>query len=467
MNKGADVMLNSSAVEVLRHNLRGDVVGPDSADYDQARRVYNATIDRHPRLIIRCANAADVASVLAFAIDKELDLAVRGGGHSGAGLGMIDDGVVVDLARMRGVRVDPVMRTVRVEGGATWGDVDHATHKFGLALPSGVISTTGVGGLTLGGGHGHLTRRFGLSIDSLLAADMVLADGSFVTVSEESHPDLFWAIRGGGGNFGIVTSFLFQLHPVRNVVAGPTFWPVEAAGDAMRWYRSFLPTAPETLNGFFMFMHIPSAPAFPEELHGKRLPGVFWCFCGETAEAEALLKPVFQPASPLLHALGEMPYPMLQSAFDALYPPGDHWFWRGDFFRDMPDAAVDAHVEFGTALPTPQCGMHLYPIDGAAHRVASDATAFAHRDAVWSQVVVGVDPDPDRAAEAAAWAQSYWETTHPYSKGAGYVNFLMNEGDERIRTTYGANFDRLAAIKARYDPANLFRSTHNVAPAGS
>lgn len=458
-------MVNASAVETLRKALRGHVVGPDSPDYDQARCVYNGSIDRRPGLVVSCANAADVASALLFAVDNDLELAVRGGGHSGPGFGTMDDGLVVDLSSMRGVRVDPTMRTVRAEGGATWGDVDHATYKFGLALPSGVISTTGVGGLTLGGGHGHLTRRFGLSIDSLLAADMVLADGSFVTVTEENHPDLFWAIRGGGGNFGVVTSFLFQLHSVKQVVAGPTFWPAEAAGDALRWYRSFLPAAPETLNGFFMFMQIPAAPTFPEELHGMRLPGVFWCFCGKVADAEELLEPVAEPAQPLLHALSEMPYPALQSAFDALYPPGDHWYWRGDFFREMPDAAVDAHADYGPRLPTAKCGMHLYPIDGAVHRVASDATAFAHRDAVWSQVIVGVDPDAVRAREAAAWTQSYWEATHPYSEGAGYVNFLMGEGDDRVRAAYGANYARLAAIKARYDPTNLFRSNHNVVPS--
>src|SRR5512144_559175 len=285
-------MFSEERVQTLKSNLRGELIEPGVAEYDAARKVYNAMIDRHPRLIARCRDVADVITAVNFARDNGLLLAVRGGGHNAGGLGVCDDGLVIDLSLMKGIRVDPGERTVRVEGGCVWGDVDHATHAFGLATPSGIISTTGVAGLTLGGGIGHLTRRCGLSVDNLLEADLVLADGSFVTTNAEKNPDLYWAIRGGGGNFGVVTSFLFRLHPIDTVYAGPMFWELEQAVDMMRWYRDFITRAPEELNGFFAFLVVPPGPPFPEHLHNKTVCGIVWCYTGPMEQAEKTFAPI-------------------------------------------------------------------------------------------------------------------------------------------------------------------------------
>ena len=441
-------------------------ISSDDPDYDALREIWNAMHDKRPALIARCANVADVIAAVNHARDEGLPLAVRGGGHNGAGLGSVDDGLVIDLSSMNGIRVDPEAGTVRAEGGCTWADVDHATHAFGLATPSGIISTTGVGGLTLGGGLGHLTRGCGLSIDNLLEADVVLADGSLVRASEDSNPDLFWAIRGGGGNFGVVTSFLFRLHPVGTIVGGPMFWPLEMAGDVLRWYREFLPSAPEELTGFFAFLVVPPAEPFPEELHMQKVCGVVWCYNGSEADAAEALAPARELAPPLLDGVQPMPFPALQSAFDALYEPGHQWYWRADFVKEIPDEAVERHVEHGSELPTMLSTMHLYPIDGAASRIGNTDTPWAYRDARWAQVIVGVDPDPAKAEELRSWTVDYWDALHPHSAGGGYVNFLgEGEGQDRVRATYGDNYDRLARVKAQYDPENLFRVNQNIEPA--
>jgi FAD/FMN-containing dehydrogenase len=353
-----------------------------------------------------------------------------------------------------------------VFGGSTWGEVDHATHAFGLATPSGIVSTTGVGGLTLGGGLGHLTRRCGLTIDNLLAADVVLADGSFVTASADSHADLFWALRGGGGNFGVITSFLFRLHPIDTVYGGPMFWDITRSAEVLRWYREFLPAAPGELTGFFCFHIVPSVEPFPEQLWGTSICGVVWCYTGPLEYAEATFAPIrAQFGPPALDWVGSIAHPALQSMFDGLYPPGLQWYWKADFFNELSDAAITRHVAFGSQLPTPQSGMHLYPIDGAAGRVAEGATAWNWRGARWAQVMAGIGPDPADNERMIAWARSYWEALHPHSAGGAYVNMMMDEGQERVRASYGANYDRLAALKAKYDPGNLFRLNQNITPA--
>ncbi|MGR4869137.1 FAD-binding oxidoreductase [Variovorax sp. LARHSF232] len=445
--------------------LRGRVVQAGDADYEASRQVYNAMIDRYPKLIVQVRDVADVMQCVNFAREQSLLLAVRGGGHNGGGLGTCDDGLVIDLSSLHGIRVDAQARTVRVEGGCTWADVDHATHAFGMATPSGIISSTGVGGLTLGGGIGHLTRRCGLTIDNLLEADVVLADGQLVTASPESNPDLYWALRGGGGNFGVVTSFLFRLHPVSTVVAGPTFWPLEAAGEVMRWYRDFMPQAPDELNGFFAFLTVPPADPFPPALHGRKVCGVVWCYTGDPEQADAVFKPVREFGTPLLHGVQPMPFPALQSAFDALYPKGHQWYWRADFVNELPDAAIAEHERFAAKLPTMQSTMHLYPIDGAAHRTGSADTPFAYRDAKWAEVIVGVSPDPQDRANITAWTKDYWDALHPYSAGGAYVNMMMDEGEERIRASYRDNYARLVQVKGQYDPDNLFRVNQNIRPA--
>jgi FAD/FMN-containing dehydrogenase len=457
-------MLSDQNILDLEAIFRGELVRPEDAGYDAARRIYNAMIDKRPRLIAQCANVADVIRALNFGRARDLRIAVRGGGHNGPGLSLCDDGLVIDLSRMKGVHVDPGKRTVRVEPGCRWGDVDHATHAFGLATVSGTISSTGVGGLTLGGGHGYLTRKYGLTIDNLLSADVVLADGRFVTASEEENADLFWAIRGGGGNFGVVTSFLFRLHPVSTVYAGPTLWPVEQAGEVLHWYRSFLPEAEEDLFGFFAFLTVPPAPPFPESLHGRKVCGVIWCYSGPTDQYEEVFRPVRNFGPPVFEHLGPMPYPMLQSAFDKLYPPGLQWYWKGHFVRELSDEAISLHIEHGSRLPTPQSTMHLYPIDGAVHRVKSADTAFSFRDCLWSQVIVGVDPDPGNNENMIAWARGYHEALRPHSAGGAYVNFMMEEGRDRVQATYGGNYKRLVELKRKYDPKNIFRMNQNIAP---
>lgn len=458
--------LPDETVEQLAAPLRGAVIQPSDPRYDEARSVYNAMIDKYPALIARCVDVADVIAAVNFAREKGLLLAIRGGGHNGAGLGTCDGGLVIDLAPMKGVHVDPDARTARVAGGCTWGDVDHATHAFGLATPSGIISTTGVGGLTLGGGLGHLSRKHGLSIDNLLEVDVVLADGRFVTANERDHADLFWAVRGGGGNFGVVTSFLFRLHPVDTIVGGPTFWPLDQAADVMRWYRDFLPAAPEDLNGFFAFLTVPPAAPFPEHLHLQKMCGIIWCYTGPAEKADEVFAPVQQVGTPALHGVHPMPFPALQSAFDGLYPPGDQWYWRADFVNELSDEAIARHVEHGSKMPTIQSTMHLYPIDGAVHRVVNHQTAFAYRGAKWASVFAGVDPDPANAAPIKDWTIEYWEALHPYSAGGAYVNMMMDEGQERVQASYRDNYPRLAAIKRAYDPNNLFRVNQNIRPAG-
>jgi FAD/FMN-containing dehydrogenase len=454
----------SKLAEKLRGLLRGEVIAPGGSGYEQARAVYNAMIQRRPAAIAQVADIADVIACVKLARDEGVVLSIRGGGHNAGGLGVVDDGLVVDLRRLRGIRVDARARTVRVEGGATWGDVDHATHPFGLAVPCGFISTTGVGGLTLGGGTGYLTRSCGLTIDNLLAADVVLADGSVVTASRDEHPDLFWALRGGGGNFGIVTSFLFRAHPVSTVIGGPTFWALEQAEDALRGFQELIENAPEELGGFFAFTVVPPVPPFPEALHGRKVSAVVWCYNGRQEAFAEMVKPLISATPPLLHAPGPLPFPALQSFFDPLYPAGLQWYWRADFMGKLTDEAIREHARQGSTLPTGHSTMHLYPLNGAAARVGAGETAYRHREALWSQVIVGVDPDPGKADLLRKWTVGYYDALHPHSIGAAYVNFMMDEGTDRIRATYGANYERLAVIKRRYDPENFFRVNQNIPP---
>jgi FAD/FMN-containing dehydrogenase len=451
----------------LASALRGDLIRPADTEYDDARTVYNAMIDRHPAAVVRCRDTADVIACVLFGREYGLDLAIRGGAHNAAGLGVSDGALVIDLSLLRSTTVSPQDRTVRVDAGCTWGDVDHATGAFGLATPSGFIASTGVAGLTLGGGIGYLTRRFGLTIDNLTAADVVLADGTFVTASEDNYSDLFWALRGGGGNFGVVTSFEFRCHEIGadgTVIAGPVLYDLADAGEVMRWYREILPTLPEELSGWIGLLTIPPAPAFPEELWGRKACGIIWCYTGPHDRADQVLEPVRTFGSPLLDGLQPMPFSVLQSAFDELYPAGLQWYWRADFFRDISDAAIEVHRKYGAMLPTGHSTMHLYPIDGAASRVPSDATAFAYRDGGWAGVIVGVDPDPANAALISRWAKDYWEELHPTSAGGAYVNFMMDEGEDRVRASYRGNYDRLTQVKRRYDPDNVFHLNQNILP---
>ncbi|HWC99702.1 MAG TPA: FAD-binding oxidoreductase [Candidatus Sulfopaludibacter sp.] len=460
-------MLTPESIAAFRGQFRGEIIEPEDARYDDARKVYNGMIDRKPRLIAQCTDVADVMAAIRFARETGVKVSIRGGGHNAGGLGVCDDGLVIDLAPIRYVHVDPSARTVRVGGGNKWADVDHAAHAFGLAVPSGIVSSTGVGGLTLGGGLGHLTRKYGLTIDNLLSADVVLADGTFVVASADENPDLFWALRGGGGNFGVVTSFLFQAHPVHTVCAGPMLWELDQTEDVLKWYREFIVQAPEEINGFFAFLTVPPGPPFPEALHFKKMCGIVWCYPGTMEQANAILEPIRSYRPPAFEFFVPMPFPMLQGMFDGLYPPGLQWYWKADFFKELSDEAVARHFEHGSKLPTLHSSMHIYPVNGAAHKVGPNETAWSYRDAQWSQVIVGVDPDPANREAITDWAKAYYDALHPYGAGGAYVNFMMEEGEDRIRATYRDNYERLAAVKAKYDPENFFRVNQNIKPGAS
>jgi len=451
----------------LQQGLRGRVIARDDADYDAARALYNAMIDKRPRLIVQCADVADVIAAVNFGRSEGLLVAVRAGAHNGPGLGSCDDGLVIDLSRLRGIRVDTANKTVRVEAGCTSGDVDHATHAFGLAAPFGIVSSTGVAGLTLGGGTGYLTRKHGLTIDNLLEADVVLADGSVVTTNNKQHPDLFWALRGGGGNFGVVTSFLFQAHPVSTVYAGPIFWDAKDGKQVMRAYRDYLPTAPEELGIFVGLKTVPSTDPFPKEHWGKRACAIIGAYNGPVADGEKLMAGLLQKLpAPLFNWMGPVPFPAMQALFDVFFPKGLQWYWKGDFVRTLPDEAIDTYIAQSAKAPTELCLMHLYPIDGAVRRVASDATAWSTRDATWSMVIAGIGSDPKQADALKSWGRAYWKAVHPFNLEGAYVNFMMDdEAEGRIQATYGPNYQRLVAVKAKYDPENFFRVNQNIVPA--
>jgi FAD/FMN-containing dehydrogenase len=459
--------MTDQGISTFLPNLRGQLIRPSDAEYDAARALYNGMIDKRPRLIARCVDVADVITAVNFGRDQGLLIALRGGGHNGPGLGSCDDGLVIDLSMMRSVRVDPATRTVRVDPGCTSGDVDHATHPFGLAVPFGIVSTTGVAGLTLGGGTGYLTRKYGLTIDNLVEADVVLANGNFVTASQKQHPELFWALRGGGGNFGVVTSFLFQAHPVSVVYAGPIFWDAIHARAVMRAYRDFLSTAPEELGAFVGLKTVPSMDPFPKDHWGKRACAIISSYNGSAVDAEKALAPLLNAVpAPLFNWMGAMPFPAMQALFDPFFPKGLQWYWKGDFVKALPDEAIDTHIAQAANAPSELSLMHLYPIDGAVRRVAKDATAWSARDATWSMVIAGIDANPKRANALKNWGRGYWNAVHSFNLEGAYVNFMMDdEAAGRVQATYGDNYPRLASIKAKYDPKNLFRVNQNIQPA--
>ncbi|KAA1423620.1 FAD-binding oxidoreductase [Mumia zhuanghuii] len=456
-----------AVLEDLRQLVRGPLVGPGDPGYDEARKVYNAAVDRRPAAVVRVADVADVIACVDFARRHSIPLAVRGGGHHGAGFGVQDGALVIDFRDRRSTTVDPAAGTVRADAGCTWGDVDHATGAFGMATPSGFVSTTGVAGLTLGGGTGYLTRHFGMTVDNLLAADVVLADGTFVTANADSHPDLFWALRGGGGNFGVVTSFSFRCHPVGEageIVGGPVLYDLGDTEEVFRWYRDLLPALPDELNGWIGVMEIPSSAPFPEELWARKACAIVWCYSGPRDRGDEVLAPVLEFGDPLLTGVQPMPYAMLQSAFDGLLPAGMQWYWKADVYEEIPDEAIALHRRYGETIPSPLSTMHLYPISGAAARVREDATAFAFRGGGWNGVIAGIDPDPANLAAVTAWATDYWADLHPTSVGGGYVNMMMDEGEDRVRAAYRGNYDRLVEVKRAYDPYNLFRFNQNISP---
>jgi FAD/FMN-containing dehydrogenase len=461
--KGA-AKITDADIQSFRSGLRGDLIQPGDPGYDAARKVYNAMIDRHPRLVVRPTGVADVIAGVNFARDHGLAVAIRGGGHNVSGSGTCDDCLVLDLSRMKGIRVDPAKRTVRAEGGCTWGELNHATHAFGMATPGGIISTTGVGGLSLGGGIGYLTRKYGLTIDNIISADVVTADGRFLTASSAENADLFWALRGGGGNFGVVTSLEFRLHPVSTVFAGPILWSLERGREALHLYRDFMASAPDDVNAFFAYLIVPPGPPFPEHLHNKTVTGVVTSYTGPLDKAEAAFKPLRDFGPPLFSLMGPMPFPALNSMFDPLLPAGLQNYWKADFVKDLSDPVIEAHVRYGPGVPTFNTAVHIYPVSGAAHRVKSDETAFSYRDADFVHVLAAIYPNPADTPKNMEWVRQYYEALHPHSAGGAYVNFMMEEGQERVMASYRDNYARLAALKKKYDPDNLFHINQNIKP---
>jgi FAD/FMN-containing dehydrogenase len=461
---GADVPLVDKAVQELNARLRGELIQPGDGAYDEARKVYNAMHDRRPALVVRAAGVADVMAAVHFAREHNLLLAVRGGGHSAPGFGTCDGGMVIDLKKMKGIRVDSGRRTARAEGGCTWGDLNHATHAFGLATTGGIVSTTGIAGFTLGGGMGYLARRCGHACDNLVSADVVLADGTFVTCSEEQERDLFWAIRGGGGNFGVVTSFEYRLHPVAEIFGGAIFFPLE--GAAMRGYRDFILSAPEELGALFALTVAAPLPFLPEQWHGKPVSALVACWTGEPGQDETVLSACSRWAPIIGKFLTRMPYPAINTLFDELLPSGMQQYWKSHFAREISDAAVQTHLIHGARTPTIQSGMFIYPVDGACQRVSESETAFPNRHANFATMIAGGWPNPAENERNIAWVRDYYEALRPYSQGGGYVNVASGEDSASARVNYRQNYLRLVQVKTKYDPANLFRLNQNIVPAG-
>ncbi len=453
----------NGSIDELRTQVRGDVISPDDDAYEEARHVYNAMIDRRPVVIVRAANVGDVMAAVNLARENGLDLAIRGGGHSVPGFGTCD-GVVIDVSRMRGVRVDPASATARAEGGSTWGDFNAATYPFGLATTGGIISTTGVAGLTLGGGIGYLARGFGLSLDNLISADVVTADGRFLVASERENEDLFWALRGGGGNFGVVTSLEFQLHPVKDIYGGPMFFELSEVENVLRFFREYIADAPEELGAFPAFQIAPPLPFIPEERHGDTFIAMVACWAGALEDGEKALKPFHDVAPVVAEFVGPMPYPALNSAFDGLVPPGLQHYWKANFVEELTDEAIAAHAVHGPDVPAVNSTVHIYPINGAAHRVAPDATAFAYREANFATVIAGMWPDAGQNEANIGWVRGYYEATAPLSEAGGYINFMSGDDQDRIKMNYKGNYERLVDVKRRYDPGNLFHMNQNIAP---
>ncbi len=456
-----------SSIDGLRGRTRGQVVAPGDEGYDRARAVVNGMHDRRPAAVVQAADEADVIEAVRFAREAGLELSIRGGGHGVAGHGTCDDGLVIDLGRIRNVRVDPGRRTARVGGGAVLGDLDHACGAFGLFTPAGFNSTTGVGGLTLGGGIGaYLTRKHGLTCDNLLSADVVTADGRRVTASAEDNPDLFWALRGGGGNFGVVTSFEFRLHPVESFVGGPIFFELETGPDVMRAFRDHLETAPRELGGFVGFHIAPPLPFIPENRHGDTLFAAVVSWCGAPERADAMFRPLRQAGAIVAEHVGPVPYPALQSAFDPLLPPGLQQYWKSDFVSALTDEAIAVHMEYGPGVPSVHTAVHLYAVDGAVHDVGAEDTAFPVRVARFAHNIAGLWPDPADNEKNIAWVRDYHRAIHPHNGyEGGYVNFMADDDQERARANYGPNYDRLREVKRRWDPENVFHRNQNIPPA--
>ena len=463
--RGDAVPLEASAVEALASTFGGELVRRGDPTYDERRSVWNGSIDRHPGLIARCAGVADVIAAVRFARTHGLLVAVRGGGHSYPGLSVCDGGMVIDLSLMKGVRVDPDARTVRAQAGLVLGELDREVQAFGLAVPAGFISHTGLAGLTLGGGIGYFMRKYGLTIDNLLAVDLITADGEFVTASEEQNADLFWGLRGGGGNFGIATEFEFRLHPVGpQLLSGAVFWPAEEAPKVLRFYREWIADTPDELTTSILQRKAPALPTVPPELVGEPVIAVVCCYSGAIEEGEKVVRPIKGFGSPVLDLVGPRPYLSHQSMFDASFPHGWWYYFRSCDVAELNDDIIDVMVAYGNRITSPITSVGVWQVGGAVARVGDDDTAFNGRTAGHTFNIGGNSQSAVGFEEEREWARSYWTALSAYHQSV-YVNFLMDEGQERIREAYGPEkYDRLRALKQKYDPDNFFRLNQNIPP---
>jgi FAD/FMN-containing dehydrogenase len=459
-------VLGDATMEELRVAVRGLVITAQDESYDTARKVRNGAIDKRPVVIVRCAGVADVIEAIQFARSQNLLVAVRGGGHNQAGFGVCDGGLVIDLSPMKGIWVDHTAQSARTQGGATWHDFDHETQAFGLASTGGLISTTGVAGLTLGGGMGWLMRKQGLACDNLLSADVVTAEGQVITASATENADLFWGLRGGGGNFGVVTSLEFRLHPLGAVLGGLVLYPAEKARDVLHFYRDYMAAAPNELMAFPAFITVPPLPELPTCLHGTLGLAIATCYAGDLEAGEKVVQPLRTFGPPTADLLGPMPYTALQSMFDASAPFGARDYWRSDYLGELKDEAIEILVEHSAAMRTlsPLTAIHLYPMGGVVSRISAGETAFNHRDARYAMITIGLWLNPEESEAHKRWVQGLWQAMRPFSSGSAYVNFLGDEGEERVRAAYGESYDRLVAIKSKYDPTNFFRVNQNIKP---
>ena len=458
--------LQTAQIDALKKGIQGTVILAGDADYDTARQVWNAMVDKHPAAIVRCATTLDVVHAVNFARAHQVPLAVRGGGHNIAGSALCEGGVVIDLSQMKAVQVDAGARRASVEGGATLADFDAAAQAYGLATPLGINSTTGVAGLTLGGGFGWLSRKYGMTVDNLESAQVVTAAGEVLRASATQNPDLFWALRGGSGNFGVVTHFEFRLHPVGpEVLAGLIVYPFSEAKAVLKHYRAFMDQAPDDLSVWTVLRRAPPLPFLPESVHGQEVVVLALLYTGEPAQGEALVKPLHGFGTPVGTHVGAMPYVNWQQAFDPLLTPGARNYWKSHNFTTLEDGLFDAAIEYAGKLPSPQCEIFFGAIGGATTRPAPDATAYAHRDARFVMNVHGRWDDPAIDAEGIRWARDYFKASAPFASAGVYVNFLTADEGERVKAAYGPNYDRLARIKRQYDPANLFSINQNIVPA--
>ncbi len=463
-----DTTLDEAAVAELKAHFRSALLRPGDAGYDAARSIWNGMIDKRPGLIARCTGSADVIAAVNFARIHRLLLAVRGGGHNVAGNALCDGGLVIDLSQMRGVQVDPRARIARVQPGSILGDLDHETQVFGLATPSGMVSKTGIAGLTLGGGFGWLSRKYGLACDNVLSVDVVTADGRFVTANQQEYADLFWGVRGGGGNFGVVTSFAFQLHPVGPMVmAGMVFYPMELAREVLHFYRDYAVAAPDDLTTAAGLMIAPPAPFLPQHIHGKPVIGIGACYSGSIEEGERVMRPLKDFGTPVATMIEPKPYVRHQSMLDTSSPSGRHYYVKSEYLPGLNNAALETIISYASRLSSPLTAVLIAQLGGAISRVDEHATAVGNRNARFVLNIQSSWLEPGESQQHIQWTREFWTAMRPFSTGGVYVNLLsQDDGEERLRAAYGTNYDQLVALKSKYDPTNLFRVNQNIKPVG-